>query len=353
LLKEIAARANRFSVVIIAKKAQETISYTLQSLINQSRKPDEIIVVIPNTEDPTIDTVKQFMMMQQCLGTSKINIIIEGVSSHESHYSSARNIGIDASTGDIIVFIDADACAHPQWLETLDYVFSVHPDILVQQYEIIDVDDLKKYCSSENHRIPSKPIWEKRAKAKYITAMMAIKKEVLDIVGKFDPFFDVGGEDRDFLLRIEMHNIPLVFNKSAIVFHKKKSFTPIDYWRMGIPRARASIKFGLYVWKDTVAVVYHFLSLVQLLVCWLIGKLPLGLLLFMPSLLLRIRNYFKFSRDKEFRRLVGTLLCAYITYTAFVVEFLKSYFTHVLDKKSPHKWVKNNGFIKYSALFLC
>jgi sterol desaturase/sphingolipid hydroxylase (fatty acid hydroxylase superfamily) len=94
---------------------------------------------------------------------------------------------------------------------------------------------------------------------------------------------------------------------------------------------------GLYVWKDTVAVVFHFLSLAQLLVCWLIGKLPLGLLLFMPSLLLRIRNYFKFSRDKEFRSLVATSLCAYITYTAFIVEFLKSYFTHVFDKKSPHK----------------
>ena len=169
------------------------------------------------------------MASQQHFETPKINIVIEGVSSHESHYASARNIGIDASTGDIIIFIDADACAHPQWLETLDYVFSAHPDILVQQHEIIDVDDLK--CDSEKSQIPFKPIWEKRTKAKYVTAMMAIRREILDIVGKFDPFFDVGGENRDLLLRIECNNIPLVFNKSAIVFHKKKSFKLIDYWR--------------------------------------------------------------------------------------------------------------------------
>lgn len=74
-------KANHISVVIIAKKAQETVSYTLKSLINQSRKPDEIVVVIPNTEDPTLDAVKRFMASQQHFETLKINIVIEGVSS--------------------------------------------------------------------------------------------------------------------------------------------------------------------------------------------------------------------------------------------------------------------------------
>jgi len=106
------SRMNRISVVIIAKKAQETISYTLKSLINQSRRPDEIIVVIPNAKDQTLDVVKQFMASQQHLNLLKINIVIEGVSFRESRYVSAQNMGIDVSTGYIIVFIDADACAH-------------------------------------------------------------------------------------------------------------------------------------------------------------------------------------------------------------------------------------------------
>jgi glycosyltransferase involved in cell wall biosynthesis len=191
-------KANRISVIIIAKKAYETIYYTLKSLISQSRQPDEIIVVIPNTEDPTVDVVKNFSS-QYHFEKPKIKIVIEGVSSRESHYASARNIGIDASTGDIIVFINADACAHHEWLRNLDYVFSTHSDILVQQYEIIDV-----------------------------------------------------------------------------------------------------------------------------------GELPLGLLLFTPSLLLRIRNFLKdFSHNKDSRRLVATIFYAYITYIAFIVEFLKWYLSGI------------------------
>jgi GT2 family glycosyltransferase len=181
-----------------------------------------------------------------------------------------------------------------------------------------------------------KTIWEKR-REENVTAMMAIRREIIDIVGKFDPFFNVRGEDRDFLLRVKMHNISLVFNKTAIVFHKKKSFKPRDYWRMRIPRARTSIKFGLYVWRDTAAVVFHFLSLVQLLVLWLIGELLLGLFLFTQSLLLRIRNSLKFFRDKEHERLVTAMLYAYIAYTAFIAEFLRyhsSNFGYFLIRKN-------------------
>jgi GT2 family glycosyltransferase len=115
-----------------------------------------------------------------------------------------------------------------------------------------------------------KTIWEKR-REENVTAMMAIRREIIDIVSKFDPFFNIRGEDRDFLLRVKMHNIPLVFNKIAIVFHKKKSFKPRDYWRMRIPRARASIKFGLYVWRDTVAVVFYF-SITYAIVGYLVNR---------------------------------------------------------------------------------
>jgi len=79
---------------------------------NQSRLPDEIIVVIDN--NPSL-----FQRAAKQLDEATIieNKYIRGL-------SGARNSGIAIATGELIVFMDEDALAERNWLENLDRTYN-------------------------------------------------------------------------------------------------------------------------------------------------------------------------------------------------------------------------------------
>jgi glycosyltransferase involved in cell wall biosynthesis len=77
----------------------------LESIFNQTRKPDEVIVVDGHSTDHTLKIVKQFpvkLLLEPGLG-----------------YGYARNLGVQEAEGDIIFFIDSDCYAEPNWIESI------------------------------------------------------------------------------------------------------------------------------------------------------------------------------------------------------------------------------------------
>jgi GT2 family glycosyltransferase len=167
--------------------------------------------------------------------------------------------------------------------------------------------------------------------------MMAIRRELLAIVGGFDPWFDIGGEDWDFILQLEKHHIPIIFNGKAIVFHQVRSFTLRDYWKMGAPRARASIKYGFIVLRDAIAVIFHFISLMLFLIALLMGRLFLSFMLFTPSLLLRLRRaLLEIRKGANFTRAICSHLRMYIVYIAYVVEILRHFISKFVHRATTY-----------------
>lgn len=95
----------KISVVIAAYNASATLGRAIQSVLNQTRPADEIIVVDDGSTDGTADTARQF--------GSRIRLI----SQPNGGASVARNTGIQNACGDWIAFLDAD----DEWLpEKLD-----------------------------------------------------------------------------------------------------------------------------------------------------------------------------------------------------------------------------------------
>ncbi|HIT67887.1 MAG TPA: glycosyltransferase [Candidatus Merdisoma merdipullorum] len=84
------------SVIIPVYNGQKTIENTLESLINQTYRDIEIIVVNDGSKDNTIDLLKAWK--------EKIRIIDK----ENGGVSSARNRGIQESQGEYLVFVDAD-----------------------------------------------------------------------------------------------------------------------------------------------------------------------------------------------------------------------------------------------------
>ncbi len=96
----------KVSAVIIAYNEEKYIAGCLESLINQSEKPDEIIVVDNNCTDKTVAIAKKF---------PGIRIVKE----KKQGMIYARNKGFDSAKYDLIIRIDADSRAPKDWIRDI------------------------------------------------------------------------------------------------------------------------------------------------------------------------------------------------------------------------------------------
>ena len=96
----------KISVVIPALNEEKLLPKTLASLNQQTRKPDEIIVVDASSTDKTA-------MLAKDAGAIVISIPKKTIG-----YS--RQQGLFKATGDIVATTDADAILPPDWIERIE-----------------------------------------------------------------------------------------------------------------------------------------------------------------------------------------------------------------------------------------
>jgi len=131
------------SVIIPAYNSEKYISDTIDSVLNQTYKNLEIIVVDDGSTDNTEKVVKEklsnfsnFKFLKQCnLGSAE-----------------ARNLGIRNSNGNYIAFLDADDLWLPQKIEKQIKFFLNNPDygLVFTRRKIITpygkiIEDKKKF----------------------------------------------------------------------------------------------------------------------------------------------------------------------------------------------------------------
>lgn len=100
----------KISVVIPSFNEENSIGECLESLLEQTQKDIEIIVVDDGSTDGTIKTIencklkiKNLMLLRQ----------------HHLGPGPARNLGAQSSTGKILVFVDSDMTFAPDFIEKL------------------------------------------------------------------------------------------------------------------------------------------------------------------------------------------------------------------------------------------
>ncbi|HDX6328340.1 TPA: glycosyltransferase family 2 protein, partial [Campylobacter fetus] len=90
---------SKISVIIPCFNARDYINECLESLLNQSLKEIEIIAINDGSSDDTIKILNEFA------NTDNRFIIID---QKNNGASAARNAGIEASSGEFIMFLDSD-----------------------------------------------------------------------------------------------------------------------------------------------------------------------------------------------------------------------------------------------------
>ena len=88
---------NKISIITVCFNAEKTIENTIKSVINQSYTNIEYIIIDGASNDNTLPVIEQFK--------SESTII---VSEPDSGIYNAMNKGIEASTGDYLLFLNAD-----------------------------------------------------------------------------------------------------------------------------------------------------------------------------------------------------------------------------------------------------
>ncbi|MFX0201430.1 MAG: glycosyltransferase family 2 protein [Candidatus Hodarchaeota archaeon] len=101
----------KIAVVIPTFNSENTILQTVESAIDQTFQPNEIIVVDDCSTDKTIEKIEKYITRKK---TDIIRIIN---TEHNKGPSTCRNIGWNSCNGDFVAFLDSDDLWHIQKLE--------------------------------------------------------------------------------------------------------------------------------------------------------------------------------------------------------------------------------------------
>lgn len=122
-----------FSVIVAAYNSEKWINDCLTSIINQTYKDFELIIVNDGSTDNTLKICHQFQRDDE-----RIKII----NKHNEGVVSARNIGIKNAIGTYIVYVDSDDVIDNLYLENLRKVIVNYPniDMIIFKYKEIFED---------------------------------------------------------------------------------------------------------------------------------------------------------------------------------------------------------------------
>jgi glycosyltransferase involved in cell wall biosynthesis len=200
--------AEKISVVIPVVNNANKIGKCLESVLNQSIRPYEVIVVDGHSTDGTADVVKGF----------PVKLVFEDYHTR----AGALQVGIDNSTGDLIAFTDSDCIADNYWLKYLTQELVDGVSGVGGKFEDIG-DSLWTRSINLTFKTPFSGVrsrWADRRVMKYLSICGAngmCRKEDILKVGGFDPTF-ASAEDLELGKRLSRLG-DLIYTPNAIVYH--------------------------------------------------------------------------------------------------------------------------------------
>ena len=137
--------------------------------------------------------------------------------------SAARNLGLRASTGEIIAYLDDDARPEPDWLRRLAHTFQTRPYGAVGGPNIPPRGDgVVADCITESPGGPIHVLVTDEVAEHIPGCNMAIRRDALTEIGGFDPRFRTAGDDVDICWRLQDAGHRIGFNASAVVWHHRR-----------------------------------------------------------------------------------------------------------------------------------
>ena len=200
----------RISVVICTYNGNRTISETVRAVAMLDYPNYEVIVV----DDGSTHDVAA------AVGEHEIRLI----RTPNQGLSNARNVGLEASDGEIVAYLDDDAYPDPHWLHYLGLTFLHGEHVAVGGPNIPPLGD--SFIANAVAHSPGGPahVLLSDEKAEHIPGCnMAFRKEALQAIGGFDAQFRVAGDDVDVCWRLQDRGWTIGFSPAAVVWHHRRN----------------------------------------------------------------------------------------------------------------------------------
>jgi len=173
----------------------------------------ELIVVDNGSSDGTA------ALLASRLGTLPVRVLTE----RTPGLSRARNAGIAAASGDLLLFTDDDCLPDERWLATIRDEFERVPELAVLggRVELYDPRDRPTTTRTSRERVR---ITTTSNPDRIIGCNMACRRSALAVIGPFDVALGGGtraaaGEDVDFVLRALRAGLRIEYLPDALVYH--------------------------------------------------------------------------------------------------------------------------------------
>lgn len=188
---------NSVSVVIPAYNAARTLGRALDSVLNQTLPPYEIIVVDDGSRDATRQVIEAY--------AGRVRYVFQ----ENAGASAARNNGCALATGEFLAFLDSDDVWHPAKLERQVAALIKHPQIGLcwSDPKIIQESDSSKIAgwiqnNSPGERSAYEPLFGDIFRSPFLgTPNVLIRRGIFEASGGFDTNF-VTAEDLDLWMRV-------------------------------------------------------------------------------------------------------------------------------------------------------
>lgn len=173
----------KISIAITVLNEEKTMGSLLDSLLGQSKKADEIIVVDGGSKDKTLQIIKHYQKKYK-----NIKLLVE-----KGNVAHGRNTGIEIADNDIIATTDAGCIPHKDWLEKITGHFThLEVGLVAGFYDMPTNSSMQKAVSVFLGVSP-----ERFDPATFIPSArsMAFRKNLWEEVGGFNEKLKKAGED--------------------------------------------------------------------------------------------------------------------------------------------------------------
>lgn len=194
----------KVSVIIPMYNSSNTIIDSINSILNQSYKNYEIIIIDDGSKDDSYEIVKEFINKNNLMN------IIKLLKQENKGPSEARNNGIKNSNGEYIAFLDSDDVWKKDKLKKQVKLMNEYHEVALVGCNINnELNNKNRYILDISYKMLL-------FKNYFFTPTVMIRKKILDDVGLFD-LKQSYSEDYNLWLRICKKYKCVLINESLVV----------------------------------------------------------------------------------------------------------------------------------------
>lgn len=223
------------SIVVGVRNMGHTIAMCVNSLISQTYRNKEILIINDGSDDETLKVLHN-------IKRENSNIPIRIKTTKKMGISHARNIGFELAKGEFVAYSDADCILVDNWLDLTIPHFKDPKVALVGGITKFRSDDS---YSSIYRQIEFEKRYENVKKKEVVWAGgpgSIFRKTILEEIGGFNPNW-VHGEDAEISFLIYERNYKIIKENAAITYHvAEKNFRRLVFkgYRDGKAYVRAT-----------------------------------------------------------------------------------------------------------------